>query len=197
MNTIIKPAGPHDSSVYWRRRVFVVVVFLVLLFSLVFLVRSVFFSAKPTVSGGVVVVPSVSPSVSVSAQLSRCVGSSLRLEALADQVSYPVGVSPVLTLSLTNVGGSDCLVNVGTSQQEFLIFSGSDRIWSSRDCQIDPVDNDLTIGVGETKRANVTWNLLRSDVGCVSGLPVAVSGTYIFTVSLGDLVSEQTRFVLQ
>jgi hypothetical protein len=37
------------------------------------------------------------------------------------------------------------MVNAGTTQQEFIVSSGADVYWSSRDCETEPVDAEVLL----------------------------------------------------
>ena len=70
------------------------------------------------------------------------------MAASTSRKSYASSQTPVLVMTITNVGSSACRLNVGTSQQDFSVSSGSDRIYSSSDCLADPTDVDITIKAG-------------------------------------------------
>ncbi len=103
----------------------------------------------------------------------------------------------MLSLSVTNGNKVPCEVNMGTSQMEFLIISGSDRIFSSRDCQAESADLLKTIAPGKTETANFPWPRNRSVPGCVAieAVPGA-GGTYVFTARLGNALSPKAVFQL-
>ncbi|WP_279403092.1 hypothetical protein [Arthrobacter sp. JCM 19049] len=63
-----------------------------------------------------------------------CAESDIELSAATDAASYTADQDPVLILQVKNASESECKINVGTSQQEFRVMSGSDRIFSTADC---------------------------------------------------------------
>lgn len=137
-----------------------------------------------------------SASPSPSAQ-TGCDEAQVVVESATDESVYPAGKNPVLTLTVTNKGDKPCEVNVGTSQMEFLVTSGDDRVFSSRDCQAESADLMQKIGPGKTEKANFTWERNRTSPGCK---PVETSpkpGYYVLVTKLGERVSDKTTFELQ
>lgn len=127
----------------------------------------------------------------------ECPAGVVRVEAGTDSPVYAAGTSPLLTLSVTNTGSEPCDINVGTNRMEFLVTSGSDRIFSSVDCQEPGKDLWKAFEPGATESAVLPWDRVRSAPGCapVPGNPAP--GTYVFTASLGALTSEQAVFQLE
>ncbi len=125
-----------------------------------------------------------------------CPPAAVKVEAATDAAAYPAGANPLLTLSVTNTGAEPCKINVGTTQMEFVVTSGSDRIFSSADCQDGAEDLLKEFEPGATEKANFTWERLRSAPGCA---PVASNpnpGWYVFTARLGETTSEKAVFQL-
>ena len=82
----------------------------------------------------------------------------MTVTAATNKASYGPEEKPVLTLKVTNGGKLPCKVNIGTSQMEFLVTSGSDRIFSSGDCQASSNDLVKTIAPGKSETANFPWS---------------------------------------
>lgn len=127
-----------------------------------------------------------------------CDQGRVTVTAATDQVAYGPEENPMLSLTVTNGNKVPCEVNMGTSQMEFLIISGSDRIFSSRDCQADSTDLLKTIAPGKTETANFPWPRNRSVPGCVAieAIPGAGGAYYVFTARLGNTVSPKAVFQL-
>ena len=102
----------------------------------------------------------------------------------------------MLTLKVSNGGKLPCKVNIGTSQMEFLVTSGSDRIFSSKDCQASGDDLVKTIAPGKSETANFPWPRNRSVQGCEEVRDAAGSGYYVFIAKLGPKVSPPAVFQL-
>lgn len=126
-----------------------------------------------------------------------CVAGDITVTAATDKQSYGAGEDPVLILKLKNTGDVPCTMNVGTTQQEFVVTSGNDRIFSTRDCQQDPEDVKIKLEKGQEENARFTWNRVRSLPECQEISSKPLPGTYQLKVSLGDNESKPATFVLQ
>ena len=141
--------------------------------------------------------PSASPSATPSAS-PTCEQKLVTVKAATNKTSYGADEKPVLSLTVTNGGKLPCKVNIGTSQMDFLVTSGSDRVFSSADCQAASTDLVKTIAPGKSETANFPWPRNRSVQGCetVPDGSVAGSGYYVFIAKLGAKVSPPTVFQL-
>lgn len=148
-------------------------------------------SAKPSPSA----VPA--PSGPAEAAPKLCPEESIRVAATTDALSYSAGATPVLIMTVTNVGSEACDANVGTSQMEFTVTSGTDRIFSSVDCQQAGEDLLKTIKPNSVETAKFTWERQRSAPGCSEVPSNPNPGTYMFTARLGDISSENSVFELE
>ena len=206
MSSVRNPVGPQPPSVYWRRRIFALLGLVAIIVVIVLIVTSLQGGGgtpSPTPSG----TASASPQADSGAggDEDACDPASIVIEPVTDAVNgaYDVGVLPLISMRVTNVGPRACTLDVGTGAQEYLIMSGSDRIWSSRDCQTDP---SATLVVLEPGVANVTdppisWNRTRSSTStCSSARPevIAAGATYRLSVRLGEIDSaSDTPFILK
>lgn len=141
--------------------------------------------------------PSASPSATPSAS-PGCDQKLVTVKAATNKTSYAADEKPVLSLTVTNGGKLPCKVNIGTSQMDFLVTSGSDRVFSSADCQAASTDLIKTIAPGKSETANFPWPRNRSVQGCekVPDGAVAGGGYYVFIAKLGAKVSPPTVFQL-
>jgi hypothetical protein len=141
--------------------------------------------------------PSSSPSATPSAS-PACDQKLVTVTAATNKASYGPDEKPVLTLKVTNGGKLPCKVNIGTSQMQFLVTSGSDRIFSSGDCQASSNDLVKTIAPGKSETANFPWPRSRSVQGCakIAEGSAAGSGYYVFIAKLGAKVSPPAVFQL-
>jgi hypothetical protein len=116
--------------------------------------------------------------------------------AATNKASYGAGEKPLLTLKVANGGKLPCKVNLGTSQMEFLVTSGSDRVFSSKDCQAESEDLIKTIAPGKSETANFPWPRNRSVQGCEEIADGVGAGYYVFIAKLGPKVSPPAVFQL-
>ncbi|TQJ69027.1 hypothetical protein FBY31_3153 [Arthrobacter sp. SLBN-100] len=127
-----------------------------------------------------------------------CNQNLVTVSASTDKAAYGPEENPMLTLKVTNGGTTPCEVNIGTSQMEFLVTSGADRIFSSRDCQAKSEDLVKIIAPGSSETANFPWSRNRSVDGCqpVEAKPGGGGAYYIFTAKLGSKASPKAVFQL-
>src|SRR4051794_37895370 len=84
--------------------------------------------------------PSVSPSGSAPAAAAAadpattCSPGSMALRIASDAPSYPAGVSPVLTLSVVDVGTAACVVDLGSTATSLTVLSAGKPVWASNAC---------------------------------------------------------------
>ncbi|MDP9987068.1 hypothetical protein J2S98_002227 [Arthrobacter oryzae] len=152
-------------------------------------------SATPSASASATAPATPSPTVSATA---TCNQNLVTVTASTDKPAYGPGENPMLTLKVTNGGKVPCEVNIGTSQMEFLVTSGSDRIFSSKDCQASSEDLVKVIAPGASETANFPWSRNRSAEGCkaVAAAPGGGGAYYIFTAKLGSRASPKAVFQL-
>ncbi|OMH32506.1 hypothetical protein [Tersicoccus sp. Bi-70] len=137
------------------------------------------------------------PSTASPTPTATCDPAKVTVEAATDKAVYAPGEKPLLTLRVINGNPVPCEVNVGTNQMEFVITSGNDRVFSSKDCQVDPSDNKKRLAAGATDSANFPWNRNRSVAGCGTVKTEPRPGYYRLEAKLGDRASGQTIFQLQ
>ena len=127
-----------------------------------------------------------------------CDLSLVTVAAATDKPAYGAEEKPLLTMTITNGGTAPCEVNVGTSQMEYVVMSGSDRIFSSKDCQAGSEDLVKTIQPGKSETANFPWQRNRTLEGCaaINAKPGAGGAYYTFEARLGNKSSTKAVFQL-
>lgn len=93
-----------------------------------------------------------------------CEAGQVLVEAVTDKSEYQPGEQPQLSVTITNTGRNVCVVNAGTSAQEFTITSGDEVYWTSDDCLADAVDAQvsLTPGTPVSSAVPIIWDRTRS-----------------------------------
>jgi hypothetical protein len=206
MSTFKNPVGPQPSKVYWRRRLVVGVVLLaVILIAVLIITRP---GGSDTAASPVSTSTSAPATDDGAAEPDApadgsCDPDNIVVEGMTDASTYAPDANPLLTLSVTNTGADECIMSVGADVQEFIITSGEERIWSSKDCQeaSDPLELPLAAGEPLTSTTPVTWNRTRSDpADCTAeNLPkVAAEGaSYHLNVIVNGIESADSKqFVL-
>jgi hypothetical protein len=193
MSTIRTPVGPQPPNVYWRRRA-VVLLGLVAVIIIILLIVFRPTSEKPTPTASTPKPTAATPSTE---DADACDPANIELTAITDKGGYNEGELPLISMSITNTGSTACSINAGTDAQEYIITSGSDQIWSSRDCQTDPVPTETVLQPGIAKSTTpFGWDRTRSSTDTCDGErpQVAAGGaSYHLTVKLGDIESAATK----
>lgn len=204
MSTFRTPVGPQPPRVYWRRRLILglgalaVIVIIILI-----IVRPG--SGNPGSSTTPVSTTTGSPAPSAApstpAAGAACLPANIRLVAVTDKATYAATEKPQISMTITNTGPVDCTINLGSTQQELIITSGSEQIWDSKDCQTAPVDTPSILKPGVTvPTPAIPWDRTRSSkTTCnTSRPPVSAGGaSYHLGVKVGTIASKSTvQFLL-
>jgi hypothetical protein len=199
MSTLRTPVGPQPGRVYWRRRLLVILgIVAVIVIIVLILVRPG--TGKPKAAN------TPHPSISASQApvvVKACKKADVTVQAQTDALTYAAGVEPQLSLILTNTGTVACTMSVGTDVQEYVITSGSEKIWSSKDCQTAPVAATKQLDPGTpVKSTPFAWDRTRSDPStCKSkNRPkvIANGASYHLNVTVdGDASATSRQFVLK
>jgi len=205
MSTIKNPVGPQPPSVYWRRRLLLLLVLVAVIVVVVLIVvRPGSGTPSPHATGGSnSASPPASNAATSGSSATACDPSVITLTPITDSASYAAGVQPQLSMSITNSGASACTFDVGTDAQIYLITSGSDQIWSSKDCQTGQTANKQVLQPGKVLSTTpFAWDRTRSSTTtCTGNRPQVTAGgaSYHLTVQVGGAKSAAggKQFVLQ
>ncbi|MGI8869727.1 MAG: hypothetical protein ACR2F6_12975 [Mycobacteriales bacterium] len=118
-----------------------------------------------------------------------CSDSDLQLTVKTAAPSYHVGKQIVFDLTVTNTSKTTCSRDVGLGKQEILVYSGSNRLWGSNDCQKGVGSNVKTLRPNQAATAQTTWIGETSIPGCSIGRLVVGAGTYPIQATIGTLAS--------
>ncbi|GAB3190236.1 hypothetical protein GCM10027061_13570 [Nesterenkonia suensis] len=125
-----------------------------------------------------------------------CAPGDIRVIADTDDTSYGSTVAPMLILTVENAGGEECMLDVGTAEQEFVVSHGGREIFTTAQCGDGGDSYELTMEPGQQERAQLTWPRSDSSESCTEPAELE-PGTYELTVSIGGITSEPHRFILQ
>ncbi|MDP4803732.1 MAG: hypothetical protein NWR45_02125 [Candidatus Nanopelagicales bacterium] len=204
MSVLMSPVGPEPPGVYWVRRAAVIVVALTLIVSLWWLLvgrgsSSPETTATSSTSDGsateeiVVVEEAVAP---VSTEPVDCLDWAIAVSATTDSSTYRIGLEPVLSLVIENIGDVACLRDVGAKANELEIKSGGYHVWSSDDCSASQRSKIATLEPGDKVASSISWDGKLSQKGCPKQNKAAKAGRYeVIGRNLG-VVSDPTPFAL-
>lgn len=201
MSTFRNPVGPQPAKVYWRRRLVLLLgLIAVIVVVVLIVVRPGAGASAPTPSGSSSSAPPTAPPAVTStnpADADECDPAKVTIEPVTDSTSYDPGVNPVLSFSLKSTMTVPCKLSAGSDVQEFKVTSGDELIWSSRDCQTDPVEAMIVLQPGVPfQGSSVTWDRTRSSVdtcGATREPVIAGGASYHLEVNVGELESASTK----
>ncbi|MHB1172801.1 MAG: hypothetical protein ACYCZY_09985 [Lacisediminihabitans sp.] len=205
MSTFRNPVGPQSSTVYWRRRLVVGLGLLAVLIIIILIIVRPGSGAPGTAATTppASATPTPTPTTSSTPQTAgaACVPGNIKLEAVTDKVSYKAGELPQLSMKITNTGAATCTMNLGSTQQELKITSGTEQIWDSKDCQTGAVDASTTLKPGvPLSTPPIAWDRTRSSAAtCSANRPAVTAGgaSYHLGVKVGNITSAATvQFLL-
>ena len=212
MSHLMRPVGRQAPSVYWRRRLAVLILLAVIALVVFLLYRLLTWdgvnpaqTGSPGGTSGATSTATPSGEVTGSATTTAtsgpvaaaCDAASLQVTATADAGTYAADAQPKLGLTIRNVGAAVCSLDAGSAALELMVVSGSDRIWSSDDCQQDAKSDVTSLEPGKELASSVTWPRQRSAPGCPQDLPEPRPGTYQLTGRVGEITSQPLAFTLQ
>jgi len=197
MSTLRHPVGPQPPQVYWRRRLVVGLGVLAVIIIIILIV------VRPG-AGDTAGTPDAEPEVSETDELgeaggvgsgpAECAPDQVTVTPVTDSNSYGAEQQPLLSLTLLNTGAAPCLIEAGSDVQEYVIVSGSDRIWASTDCQEPGVAAPTVLEPGEELSTTpFPWSRTRSAPDdCDAERPQVDAGgaTYRLSVSVGEFASD-------
>lgn len=215
---MLHPVGTLPSSVYWRRRVLLLVAVLLAGLS----IYAIFFrgggnsapksgSAFGSTGGSSSQAQTTSTSDSTTASSTTaassatnssaatpkaCQPSQLSVAAATNAASYPAGAKPQVAIVVTNRGPAPCVQDLADAQIELRVYNGSARVWGSHDCQIQPGTSLATLPVGQQTRRAVEWSGLSSRPGCAGVRTRVGAGTYTLYAYLAGHAGTTSRFSL-
>jgi hypothetical protein len=122
-----------------------------------------------------------------------CAASALRPTLTGKQQLRPRQRN-TFTLSLINGSDQTCTVTVNRDNFELRIYSGSDRIWSTKDCATIVKPRRRTLEAEQAIEWKLSWNGRRSRTGCMSRPEIPRPGTYYATAELAG--AEPVRLLM-
>ncbi len=206
MSTLRNPVGPLPPQVYWRRRLLLGLGLLAVIIIVVLIIVRPGAGepgAEQTPAPQSTSTDAASPGASpAAAAAGACAEGQVEVTAVTDASSYPDDQRPLLSLTLLNTGTTACTMPAGTDVQEYLIVSGSDRIWSSTDCLRNPSAAEVTLEPGVPLSSDpFEWSRTRSspdDCEAERDPVVAGGATYRLSVTVGGIASDgDVPFILE
>jgi hypothetical protein len=134
-------------------------------------------------------------SATLPAQPPACAPRSLRPTLTGKQQLKPTEPN-TFSLSVINGSGQPCVASVTGKNFELKIYSGIDRIWSSRDCATAVKAVTRKLDPEQAVEWSLSWNGRRSRAGCQSRPEIPRPGTYYATAQLAGAEPVRLRMIL-
>jgi hypothetical protein len=187
MSTFRNPVGPQPSSTYWRRRL------LVILGLVAVIVVIVLIAVRPGSSPAADNKDDKAATTTTDSETPAVV----TVVGITDAGDYAAGQNPLLSLSITNTGTVPCTFPAGSDVQEYVVTSGEERIWSSKDCQSAPVADVRVLEPGVALTTTpFPWDRTRSAPDACDAAKTAVTAggaSYHLGVTVNGVASAETR----
>lgn len=203
MSSLLNPVGPEPASVYWRRRIIVILGVLVVLGLLWWLIApggsddpaaaDASPSALPTLSTAS---PSAAASSSPAASGAACSDADIAVTVSSEQSAFPVGGPVEFIMKITNNGATPCVRDVGPAANTFTVTSGGFDVWTSDACSGPGESQEEEIPPGEAFAVKGTWDGKVTANGCGASATPAAAGAYQVEASNGQVSSDPLTFSL-
>lgn len=199
MSSLLNPVGPEPASVYWRRRIVVILGTLVVLFLLWTLIKPSG-STEPAAASSPSPLPTLattspSPSPSAVASGAPCEDTDIEVTVTSEQSAFALGSPAVFTMKIANNGAAACSRDVGSIANTFTVTSGGFDVWSSDACSPSTEEQMETIPAGGAFAVKGTWDGSVTSDGCTSAAP-AEAGAYQVVATNGQISSEPLSFTI-
>lgn len=131
-----------------------------------------------------------------------CEVDAVEIQAMTDKTSYASDEPVMMRFLIVNTGDTPCQMNVGTTEQDYVISAGGETVFQSSHCMSNRVDQLVTLEPDEPRETTaIEWNRRYSDEGsCEDQLDrVPAGGTeYALTVVVAGIESQGIQnFVLE
>lgn len=209
MRALFFPVGELPATVYWRRRLFVVVGLAVGVGVGGYCVNHI---AQPPKQATKSVLNTISESDRVAgnttsdvaaanasttatgATSQRCTAADVQITVSADRAQYTAGQQAQLVLVVKNISDRVCRIDVGTEAQEMLVRQRNQVVWSSDHCQEKASSSMQTARPGQELTAKLTWPLTTSAPGCTGQKQPLLPGSYELSARVGNFLSKAASF---
>ena len=214
MSGVVRPVGPEEPQVYWRRRVLFGIATLatLLLIAKSFLggdntpiavasgspapIASVSATATDaplvTDSPAPALLPTTEPTVPVVVD-GECSDADTQMKVTIDRPSTQVGVGLQITMTIKNISTKVCKRDVGSGANEITVISGPALIWSTDHCNTSNAKDLKEFKPGEKWSVTVNWIGKQTAKGCKIR-NTAKPGIYWAHGRNGSLNSDGARF---
>lgn len=204
MSTFRNPVGPQPSKVYWRRRLVLALGVLAVIVIVVLIIVRPGSGAPASNSNetpnGTSTETAEEPTNATGDPVA-CDPAKIVISPRTDAETYDPGINPMLSFEIRSTMTEPCTLPVGTDIQDYRVTSGDELIWSSKDCQTEPVAAEIVLEPNVPQSpAAIPWDRTRSSVDtCAAVREAVVAGgaSYHLNVIVGEVESADSKqFIL-
>ncbi|NDK31597.1 hypothetical protein [Nesterenkonia haasae] len=123
----------------------------------------------------------------------HCAPADIEVRARTSHEAYDATTAPLLIMEIENIGGQDCTLNVGTTEQEFRVATGGREVFTTAQCELEGESLEVEFEPGQIERANMLWPRSDSAVDCSEPADLA-TGEYELTVAVSGITSQPYTF---
>lgn len=203
MSGLRDPIGDEPPQTYWRRRLIVVGVAVLLVLLLWFLITATLAGdgegaqSSPDATPDSTLSPAA-PAADSSDPDRPCTAADLAITTAASPAKPAVGSSVAFDVTMEHTGGSACSLSSGSEGTSMVVGSGPDDVYyDSGWCTDTPVFEEASwiLQPGDRQVVQSTWNTKRHNQSCESGSNGG-AGTYWVDIAVAGVDAEQARFEL-
>ena len=203
MGSLLHPIGGQPAWVYWARRAGLVVA----LVTVIVIGIALFRPSGPATVPAAPATPSQPASTPAATETASATASPTPTGPLAcDQTNTDLslagyqkvkqdGTQP-FKVGVKNTGGQPCVLNLQASTFSLTVTSGTDRIWTTADCEKWVPAKKQTLKAQQSYEFSIKWGVHRSAAGCKESKGLLNPGTYVVQAVFADSVKARQVFVV-
>jgi hypothetical protein len=199
MDGLKHPVGEQTPNVYWRRRVAVLAV-IVLLGLLLWWIIGVVTEGSAEPSASTSPETSVSPSTSAAASsgdVPDCAAEDLTIATGPENLIFAGDEKPTFTVAVTSAATQTCIVDPA-KDSKVVVTSGDETWFDSTTCDDYTVfdSEKFVIEPGASHDLTASWNKGRGEAGCATDLQDGQKGYYWIAAQVQGVSGDKLQFQL-
>ncbi|MFN3867314.1 MAG: hypothetical protein ACK4MD_11480 [Demequina sp.] len=199
MDGLRKPVGDQPPTVYWRRRLVVLVGLIAVALVLWFLISATL--ADGGDDPGTAPATTNSPAaqaVDPNDPGRECTADDLTLTLAASPPDVTVGSMPAFDLGIEHTGSTACMLSTATAGTDVSVRSGDQIYYSTTWCTDSPpfAAAEWILQPGDREALQATWTGQRVDNSCEIIQEQSAAGYYWASVAIGGVPAPEVQFQL-
>lgn len=130
-----------------------------------------------------------------------CTADQVVITAATNAATYDGGQDVEMSFQIENVSDEPCSLNVGTTEQEYVVRTGEQVVYESTHCPVDAVDQVVELQPGTAQQTvPIVWDrTFSSPETCTTPRDAVVAGgaSYHLSVTVAGISAQNTvQFIL-